>query len=49
MCVSIVIVFFLSPVGSNDVHIADTSPSQHSVALYIILPIGLYANYMLNI
>ncbi|XP_058259307.1 low-density lipoprotein receptor [Hemibagrus wyckioides] len=25
--------------GSNDVHIADTSPSQHSVALYIILPI----------
>ncbi|XP_060724744.1 low-density lipoprotein receptor [Tachysurus vachellii] len=25
--------------GSIDVHIADTSPSQHSVALYIILPI----------
>lgn len=40
---------FLSPVGSNDVYVAVTSPSQHSLALYVILPIGLYQTYILYI
>lgn len=48
MCVSMVCidVLLLSPVGSNDVHVAVTSPSEHSVALYIFLPIGLYITYI---
>lgn len=45
MSVGLIAVFFLSPVGSSDVYVADTSPSQHSVALYVILPIGQYMTY----